>query len=356
MESLVMQQKYNNSFFILIVGLVLVGLVYFLSPILTPFLAAALIAYFVDPLVNKMTNRHVPRLLSVIVVFLVSFTFIVVLFFLLILLIQNQIIALVDVIPKILTWFQTTIFPWIVQNIGIQDQLNIEMVKTTLADNLGKAGGVVNGLFKTVLQSGVTLIEWLTNLLLIPVVTFYLLRDWKMVLKGARNLLPRSIEPTVVKLASECDSVLSAFFRGQLLVMLSLGIIYSVGLTAVGLQIGLIIGFISGLVSIVPYLGFIVGIIAASIAAYVQFGTLTAILLVWLVYGIGQALESMFLTPTLVGDRIGIHPVAVIFAILAGGSLFGFFGVLLALPAAAVIMVWLRFLNQRYHASRLYKS
>lgn len=351
-----MQQKYNKSLFILAVVLILGGLVYLLSPILTPFLAAALIAYLVDPLVNRMTNQRVPRLLSVIIVFVASFTVIVGLMLLLVLVVQNQIVALMDVLPKILTWLQITIFPWLMNSIGAEDALNAETIKTTVVENLGKAGGFINGFFKTILQSSVTVIEWVTNLFLIPVVTFYLLRDWKIVLQGARNLLPRAIEPTVVKLAKECDSVLGAFFRGQLLVMFFLGVIYSIGLSVIGLQIGLIIGFISGLVSIVPYLGFIVGIIAASIAAYVQFGTFTAILLVWLVYAIGQVLESTVLTPTLVGDRIGIHPVAVIFAILAGGSLFGFFGVLLALPAAAVLMVWLRFLNKRYHASRLYTA
>ena len=137
--------------------------------------------------------------------------------------------------------------------------------------------------------------------------------------------------------------------------MIALGIIYSIGLTFVGLQVGLIIGLVSGLVSIVPYLGFIVGVTAASIAAFIQFGTLTAVLSVIIVFLVGQMLESMVLTPKLVGDRIGLHPVAVIFAILVGASLFGFFGVLLALPVAAVIMVWLRFLNQRYRASPLYR-
>jgi predicted PurR-regulated permease PerM len=210
-------------------------------------------------------------------------------------------------------------------------------------------------LWKSVLHSGFALIEWVAHLVLIPVVTFYLLRDWDKVVKGVRELLPRSSEPTIVKLATECDDVLSAFFRGQLLVMLSLATIYSIGLSLVGLQVGLMIGLIAGLLSLVPYLGFIVGIVTASIVAYVQFGTLSSLFLVWLVFMVGQVIESTFLTPNLVGNRIGLHPVAVIFSVLAGGTLFGFFGVLLALPVAAVIMVLLRFFYQRYCNSRLYQ-
>jgi predicted PurR-regulated permease PerM len=184
---------------------------------------------------------------------------------------------------------------------------------------------------------------------------FYLLIDKNTIIKKTRNLLPRRIEPTVVKITKECNSVLSAFFRGQLLVMLSISIYYSIGLTLLGLRIGLILGLIIGTISIVPYLGVIVGVIAASIAAFVQFGSFTPVLLVWLLFIVGHSLDHMFLTPKLIGDRIGLHPIAVIFAVLAGGKLFGFFGILLALPAAAVIMVWLRFLVKHYHGSRLYQ-
>jgi predicted PurR-regulated permease PerM len=344
-----------NKCLLTIVILIVGVLFYFLSHILTPFLIAALLAYLADPLVERLTRRwHLPRLVSTMIVFLMMIIFLLLLVLLLVPLIQKQIETLTIVIPNIINWFQHVVFPWLANTFGFDEQINLETIKTTLADNWSKAGGAASWVLKTALHSGMTIIEWLTNLILIPVVTFYLLRDWKQLLTGIRGLLPRKIEPTIVKLTKESDAVLSAFFRGQLLVMLALGIIYSMGLTAIGLQIGLIIGLISGLVSIVPYLGFIVGIVAASIAAYVQFGTLSAILLVWLVYAIGQMLESTFLTPKLVGDRIGLHPVAVIFAVLAGGSLFGFFGVLLALPVAAVIMVWLRFLNHKYRHSRLY--
>jgi predicted PurR-regulated permease PerM len=344
-----------NKTFIIVLGLLVAGLLYLLAPILTPFLAAAILAYLGDPLVSRLTRLHLPRLLSVIIVFLLLFFLIICVILLLIPLVEKQIIVLTEVIPNAVYWIQNMIIPWLSTHFGVQETINISTLKSTLAANWTKASGAATWLMEKVLRSGFAIVALMTNLILIPVVTFYLLRDWDKVIEGVRSLIPRRIEPTAVKLVKDCDSVLSAFFRGQLLVMLSLGIIYSVGLSIVGLQIGLMIGLLAGLMSIVPYLGFIIGIVTASIAAYIQFGTMSALLFVWLVFMIGQLIESMFLTPNLIGDRIGLHPVAVIFAILAGGSLFGFFGVLLALPVAAVIMVLIRFLNQRYRHSQLYK-
>lgn len=338
-------------FLVLFIGVV----IYFLAPILTPFLIGAILAYLGDPLVKKLMYFRLPRLLSVIIVFLVLFVAMILLILLMIPLIENQIALLTDVIPNAIAWLQTTIIPQLKEYFGIDELVNVQTLKNTLVANWTKAGGVASWLWTSVLHSGFAFVEWLTNLVLIPVVTFYLLRDWDKVVAGVRGLLPRSIEPMTVKIVKDCNNVLSAFFRGQLMVMLALGIIYSIGLTIVGLKIGLMIGLLAGLLCIVPYLGFIVGISTASVAAYLQFGTLTSVLLVWLVFMIGQIIESTFLTPNLVGDRIGLHPVAVIFAILAGGTLFGFFGVLLALPVAAVIMVLIRFLNKRYRGSRLYQ-
>lgn len=349
-------QKTFNKVFAVILGLIFITLLYFLSAILTPFLIATLLAYLANPLVEKLTHWRMPRLLSVIIVFLGIIFVIVISVLLLVPLIQDQITRLIEVIPSIVTWSQDQVMPWINKNFGVNQVINVTTLKQSLTANWAKAGGVATWILTTIFYSGLAIIAFFVNLVLIPVVTFYLLRDWKIVLKNARSLLPRHIEPTVVKLAVQCDEILSAFFRGQLLVMLTLGVIYSIGLSMIGLQIGLMIGFIAGLVSIVPYLGFIIGVTSASVAAYAQFGTLSAVSLVWLVFAIGQSLESTLLTPKLVGGRIGLHPVAVIFAVLAGGSLFGFFGVLLALPTASVIMVLLRFINQRYQHSRLYQS
>jgi predicted PurR-regulated permease PerM len=349
-----MQATGRNFCVIILSVCVVLGLLYLLAPILTPFLVGALLAYLADPLVTQLMRFRLPRLWCVVIVFVMLSLAMFLLILLLIPLIETQIDTLADMIPNIIIWFQETILPWVMLHFGLQEEIiNVKTLKATLAANWSKAGGIAGWLWMVTVHSGRTLIEWLIHLILIPVVTFYLL--WDKLIQGCRNLFPRDIEPTAVRLIKECDSVLSAFFRGQLLVMLALGSIYSIGLTLAGLQIGLMIGLISGLLSIVPYLGSIVGILIATIAALVQFGTFSSVVVVWLIFLLGHAIDHSVLTPYLVGNRIGLHPVAVIFAILAGGVLFGFFGVLLALPVAAVIMVLVRYLYGRYRNSELYR-
>jgi predicted PurR-regulated permease PerM len=352
-----MQHK-QTQFFSVLIGLLLVGsLLHLLGPILTPFVVGGLLAYLANPLVNILMRLHFSRLLSSVIIFVLLLIFIVLLILLLIPLMQKQIVIFVDVVPNMIEWVQNTIVPWLQQTMGVNEELvNIATLKKILGENLTSASGAVDWLLHKVLLSGEKIIEFFMNLILIPVVTFYLLCDWNKILFGLRSLIPRNSEPTVTELVKECDSVLGAFFRGQFLVMLALAAIYSIGLTVIGLQIGVLIGVLAGLLTIVPYLGSIIGVVTASIAAFVQFGTLSSVLLVWLVFIVGHLIEHVFLTPKLVGDRIGLHPVAVIFAILTGGTLFGFFGVLLALPVAAVIMVWVRYLHRRYRHSKLYQQ
>jgi predicted PurR-regulated permease PerM len=234
--------------------------------------------------------------------------------------------------------------------------LNLERLKQAIGAHWQEAGGFAATVLASVSQSGRALLGWVANLVLIPVVTFYLLRDWDVLVARVHDLLPRNSEPTVVRLARETDVVLGAFLRGQLSVMAALTLVYALGLWIVGLDLAFLIGLISGLVSFVPYLGFITGITLAGVAAYFQFHELLPLLWVALVFGIGQMFESMLLTPWLVGDKIGLHPVAVIFAVMAGGQLFGFIGVLLALPVAAVLMVLLREVRRRYVGSSLYAT
>ena len=195
--------------------------------------------------------------------------------------------------------------------------------------------------------------SWIVQFVVVPVAFFYLLRDWDVMIARIHELLPRSVEPTVARLARESDETLSAFVRGQLSVMIVLGVMYGIGLWAVGIDVGPLIGLIAGLISFVPYLGSIVGVLMGVIAALVQYHDWTHVLLVGAVFVIGQLLEGYVLVPRLVGEKIGLHPVAVIFAVLAGGELFGFLGVLLALPIASVLMVVLRYAHERYRASAL---
>jgi predicted PurR-regulated permease PerM len=193
------------------------------------------------------------------------------------------------------------------------------------------------------------------HVIIVPVAFFYLLRDWHSMIENIHDLLPRSVEPTVVRLARESDETLSGFVRGQVSVMLMLGAMYAIALWAIGLDIGPLIGIIAGLISFIPYLGGISGILMGLIAAVVQYHDWTHVILVLVVFGVGHLLEGYVLVPRLVGEKIGLHPLAVIFAILAGGELFGFLGVLLALPIASVCMVVLRYLHRRYRASDLYR-
>lgn len=340
--------KFRKPVIFTILLFFLILILYLLSSILIPFIVGALLAYLCNPLVNKLIRLSISRIIATSIVFFFLFLCIFLLFLLLIPLIQNQITVLSEIIPRALIWIQQKIMPQLLAYFNIPGTNNVEAVKTILSENLMKAGGIIGWFLQAILHSGRALFNSMLNIILIPVVTFYLLRDWDSIYKKIPTFIPTEIRPGVIKLAKESDVVLSAFFRGQLLIMLCLSIFYAIGLSIIGLQIGILIGIISGLLSVVPYLGLIVGIIAASIAAIIQFGTLTSIFDVLIVFLIGLCLENFYLTPKLIGDRIGLHPVIVIFAILAGGTLFGFFGVLLALPVASVLLVLLKHFHLHY--------
>lgn len=332
-----MQQVFNQYIY-LIVGALIIWILYLLAPILTPFLLGALLAYLADPLVKRLEQYHLAHVLSVIVVFSSLMIIFLMVLLLIFPIVQQQLAAFIDVLPQLIIWMQDTLLPL------VHDMINVTSFKSSVASALPKAGW----LFSQVLESGHLLLAGIINLILTFVVTFYLLRDWDAVRDGLKNLLPASRRDTILKLAQECDDVLSAFFRGQLMVMLALGLIYGIGLSLVGLKVGLMIGLLGGLLSIVPYLGSIFVVVTATLATLVQFGTWQPVMWVWGVFLVGQTIESYILTPYLVGERIGLHPVAVIFSVLAGGALFGFFGVLVALPVAAVLMVMFRFFRRAY--------
>lgn len=330
-------------------------LFYLLSPILTPFIIAALLAYMGDPLVDRLEARKFSRTSGVTIVFSGILLVCSLVILVLLPLIQQQVVTLINKIPVYLEYLQANLIPWLSYQLGVDPgAVSLEAVKGVIMERWQQAGGVAKALVGSVFSSSLVVMAWVANMVLIPVVAFYLLRDWDVFMGRLRELLPRSMEDDVVKLVVESDDVLSAFLRGQLLVMLSLATIYSTGLWLVGLEFALLIGIVAGLVSFVPYLGFIVGAGLAGVAGYLQFQDVMILLGVLAVFGVGQLLESFVLTPKLVGDRIGLHPVAVIFAVMAGGQLFGFFGILLALPVAAVVMVLLRHVHEQYLRSRIY--
>lgn len=352
-----MQISESQRWFLLITSIVAGVLVYLLAPILSPFLVGALLAYLADPVADRLEARGLGRTQAVVLVFVMLTLLMVISVLLLIPQLSEQIQTMIRQVPAVLDVLHNRLLPWVEQTLGVSfSRPDIESVRQLVREHWQQTGNLAAQLMGGLTRSGLAVVGWVANLVLIPVVTFYLLRDWDVMMANIQHLLPRNLEPKVTLWARECDEVLGAFVKGQLMVMLALGIIYAVGLWVVGLDLALLLGMLAGLASIVPYMGFIVGIVAAALAAYVQFQD--PVILAWVaaVFGVGQALEGMVLTPLLVGDRIGLHPVAVIFAIMAGGQLFGFVGVLLALPVAAVIMVLLRHLHQGYKSSRLYTS
>lgn len=346
----------HNNRWLWLVALFLIGwLIYQLSPILSPFLVGILLAYLGDPLVDRLERWKLSRTWGVILVFSL-FTLLCLLLLVLVPMLGKQLMHLYQLAPLGLDWLQLTAVPWMQAQFGLdEDFWRVDQLKSAFSANLGSTKDVVAIILSQATASSIALLAWLANLLLVPVVCFYLLRDWDLIMAKLRTLLPRRREDTVMALMRECHEVIGAFLRGQLLVMLALAVVYSAGLMLVGVELGLLIGVLAGLASIVPYMGFVVGIGAAVIAVLFQFGLeLYPLLGVAAVFTVGQMMEGMLLTPLLVGDRIGLHPVAVIFAVLAGGQLFGFTGVLLALPVAAVIMVLLRHVHDLYKLSDLY--
>jgi len=346
-------QKWQLLAAILVLGFVL----WLISPVLAPFALSALFAYLGDPLVDRLERWRMSRTLAVCVVFAAMSVVIAGIALLLVPMLERQVARFIERLPAYFGWFRDTAVPWLVARFGLPaDLLDFDPGKITalMQDHWREAGGFATTVLKSVSKSGFAILGWVANVLLVPVVTFYLLRDWDVLVSRVREMLPRPIEPTISTLARESDSVLGAFLRGQLMVMAALATIYSVGLWLVGVDLALLIGMIAGLISFVPYLGGIVGVLAGVIAALVQFHDMTHVLMVLAVFGIGQTLEGMVLTPLLVGDRIGLHPVAVIFAVMVGGELFGFLGILLALPVASVVNVVLRHAHERYLGSGLY--
>ncbi len=334
---------------------VLAVLFWILQPILLPFVLGALIGYLGDPVVDRLEARGIGRTLGVSLVFLAFFGLYLLGLLFAIPMLLNQIDDIIKRVPDVYTWLRDVVLPWL-QSRTMISGAHLPQIdwSAELADNWQSLSKITATTITRITGSGLGLILWMTNLALVPVVAFYLMRDWDDVMARVLRLLPRDWQEGAAQMAGEADEVVGAFLRGQFVVMCALGVLYTMGLWAAGVNLALLLGVVAGLASIVPYLGFIVGITASLIAAWIQFQELLPLLYVCLVFGIGQLVESFVLTPVLVGDRIGLHPVAVIFALMAGGQLAGFVGVVVALPVAAVIMVFARHAVAHYQQSDLY--
>lgn len=347
----------NRVRWMILAGILAVaGLIYALQPILMPFLVGALFAYLGNPLVERLMRFGWRRVTAVSVTFLSLCLAGTLAMVLLLPKLWVQMVYLQSRIPSVLRWMNRHGIPWLEDKLNINiNRLDMDLISSWMAKLWQSSDSSTTDVISQLASSGLHLAAFIGLVALIPVVTFYLLLDWEEILAKLRHLLPRGYEPWLVNIAHECDTVLAAFLRGQLMVMVALGLIYGVGLQIIGLKLAMVIGLVAGLASIIPYVGFGIGIVTATIVALFQFGyELQPVLMVWLVFGSGQIVESWILQPWLVGDKIGLPPVGVIFAIMAGGQLFGFVGMLLALPIAAIIVVVMRHAHRQYLVSELY--
>jgi predicted PurR-regulated permease PerM len=355
-----MGDKTLRRIFILAGIALIIWILYLLKPVVIPFVGAFLIAYLFSPLVDKLHDFGLPRWLAISLVFLgigVGLTFAI---WYLVPVIWEQLKYARDSIPTGIHWLNYTFLPWVSDTFNIdQMEIDTQQFSTVIMDYVqtNYSADSVQAMALKLAQSGLNFIQIGGTVVLIPIIAFYFLLDWERMLDGLRRLIPRRYEANTLRIVGECHTVLGAFVKGQLLVMVLLGIVYAVGLQLIGLEVGLIIGMIAGLASIIPYLGFAVGIIAAVIASLFQFGLdWMQLILVFVVFMVGQAVEGYILQPFLLGDKIGLSPVAVVFAVLAGAQLAGFLGMLIALPVAAVIVVLLRHVREFYQSSQLYQT
>ena len=313
-----------------------------LAPVLTPFIAGAIFSYIAAPVVAWLAAHRVPRAAGAVLIVLTIGALIAGLVLIVVPLVSAEISQIATKMPELLTRAQTEWLPWLNSKLGTTFSLNLGQLKSLVQDNAGAVGDLSAQLAGSLKLGGQMLLGVIVNVMLLPVVMFYLLRDWPSLIDGIDHLVPRTARTMVRDLAREIDAVLSEFLRGQGLVMLALATYYCIALKVSGLQFWLPVGLVTGLLVFIPYIGFGIGFLLGMLAALTQFSTPGPIIAVALIFGVGQILEGFALTPYLVGDRIGLHPLAVIFALMAFGQLFGFVGVLLALPASAALLVALR--------------
>ena len=346
----------SRLYFALGAAFILGLLFYALGPILTPFMAAAILAYICDPLADRLEAKGTPRALATALVLLLLIAIFVVLLLIMIPLFQKEFALLTQRLPSYITAANEKLIPWLNTKLGLKLELDFSSMRESVTTYLQDAQGLAGKVFSSLRIGGLAVIGFFVNLLLIPIVLFYLLRDWDKLVEKIDHLIPRRWHAKVTEIAKEIDAVLSEFLRGQISVMLLMSVFYVSGLWFAGLEFALPVGIITGMLVFVPYVGMIIGLLLATLAALMQFQEWSSIIWVWAVFGIGQLLEGMVVTPWLVGDRIGLHPVMVIFALLAFGQIFGFFGVLLALPVSAALLVTLRHVRQNYLNSKIYNE
>jgi predicted PurR-regulated permease PerM len=328
-------------------------LIWLLSSILLPFVIGMAVGYFLNPLVNRLEERGDHRAVAAGGLIIGFFGIGALVLILVMPLIVEQVTALVQRLPDLVAWARESALPYVNQlaaRLGVRGpaaQPSAEVVQRMASFLSGFAGGIVSG--------GLAFVNVLALLAITPIVAFYLLRDWPKILRDVEGWLPRDYRDTVVEQARRIDDVLAGFARGSAIVCLVLAAFYAIALSLAGLEFGLLIGLVAGLTSFIPYVGATVGLVSSvGVALYQFWPEWIRVAIVAAIFFGGQILQDYLLTPRLIGDKVGLHPLWVIFGVLAGGALFGFVGVLLAVPACAVIGVLVRFALERYKDSDLY--
>lgn len=325
-----------------------------LAPVLTPFIVGAVLAYALHPAVERLAARRVPRVLAVLVIEVAVILALLALLLLVVPILSKEVPLLREQIPLLADKLNRTVVPWLAQ-FGIQVSLDTASIKAFVVKYLdANLEEWLAAALSSARIGGSFVLAILGNAILVPMVLFFLLMDWPMLVERVQQLVPARLRPPFESFVEECDGVLGQYLRGQLSVMLVLAVYYSVALAIAGFDLALPVGVFTGLAIFIPYLGFGLGLLLALVAGVLQFASWYGVLAVAAIYGLGQVVESFYLTPRLVGERIGLSPLAVIFALLAFGHLFGFVGVLIALPLAALVTVGLGRLRSAYLASRLY--
>jgi predicted PurR-regulated permease PerM len=341
------------------IALLAVLLLRALGPVLTPFLVASVLAYALTPLVDRLDelgDGRMPRLLAVIVVELLFMLAVLCVVLLIVPVLAKEVPLMREQIPQLFDRLHATLSPWLAQ-FGLRISLDLASLRQQLVEYLqSNWGDSFGSVWSSLKIGGSVALALVGNAVLVPVALFYLLLDWKDLVRRVLQLVPPRARPGVDSFTSEADEVLGQYLRGQILVMVTMAVFYSTGLALFGLELALPIGVFTGLAMFVPYVGFGIGLVLAVLAGLLEFASAKAFVMVGVVYGLGQVFEGFYLTPRLVGERIGLHPLAVIFALLAFGQLLGFVGVLIALPASAVLLVAIRRMRTGYFASRLYQG
>lgn len=346
----------RQTWFWLAVAVLLSLVVYLLRSTLTPFIAAAILAYALAPAVARLERWKLPRSLAAALVMVAAVSVIVAVILILIPVLQSEYRMIRTQLPGLAAALSARLAPWLEQTLGITIALDAASIREWISAQLaGSSQDLLASLMQYARSGWTAAVEVIGLIVLVPVVLFYLLADWPMMVTRLHELIPRRWVGTANDALGETDDLLGHYLRGQLLVMLSLAIWYSAALGVAGVNHWLSLGVLTGLLAFVPYLGFGIGLVVSLISAMLQLGLAQGAIAIAIVFGIGQLLESYWLTPRLVGERIGLHPVAVLFALLAFGALFGFAGLLLALPLSAVVLVVLRRLRRGWIASNFYQ-